>query len=69
MQKCVQCAPVRGMERGKLLSTCLLVEPRWLKLIVKGLGLGLGLGLGDWDGDGKWEMGNREYPQSQEMTV
>ena len=35
--------------------------------IVKRLGLGLGLGLGT--GDGKWEMGNRKYPQSQEMTV
>ena len=52
------------------------------KIIVKRLGLGLGLGLGTGDGDGnwelgmgngmgkwKWEMGNREYPQSQEMTV
>ena len=36
-------------------------------IIVKRLGLGLGLGMGM--GNEKWEMGNREYPQSQEMTV
>ena len=37
-------------------------------------GLGSGTGIGNWDGEwgmgnGKMGMGNREYPQSQEMTV
>ena len=42
-------------------------------------GLGMGIGDGNWEwelgmgngkmGMGKWEMGNREFPQTQEMTV
>ena len=51
------------------------VDGNWgLGMGIRDWGWELGMGIGYWkgvweNGNGKMGMGNREYPQSQEMTV